>query len=124
MALVQPDFSSVREDVGTGTYSVRITGAEMDKWAGKDGKPDTQFIKWEMETFNESEPKNNGRKIWERTPISGGGAFKLKNLYKAAIGEELGSDGFDTDMLLGKELQVTVGEGRNGYMEVKSYARV
>lgn len=120
--LLQPDFSQIREDVGPGTYKVRITGAEVDKWAGKDGKPDTQFVKWEMETFGEAETKNNGRKIWDRTPITGGGAFKLQNLYKAAIGEQL-SGQFDTDMLLGKELEVVVVQSARNpeYTEIKSY---
>lgn len=121
--LLQPDFSQIREDVGPGAYKVRIVGANVDKWAGKDGKADTHYVKWEMETFGEADEKNNGRKIWERTPITGGGAFKLKNLYKAAIGEDLDGQ-FDTDMLLGKEMEIVVVEGKNGYNEIKSYAAI
>lgn len=121
--LVQPDFSQVQDQVGPGTYKVRIVEAKVDKWAGKDGKPDTHFVNWTLETFAESEDKNNGRKLWHRTPITGGGAFRLQELYKAAIGEDLTGE-FDTDMLLGREVEINYVEGKTGYMEVKTVVAI
>ena len=125
MALITPDFSEVKDSVGAGTYKVRIVDAKMDEWQGKNGKPDTKFINWSLETFDEADEKNNGRKIFHKTPIQGGGAFRLRDLYKAAVKQELAGE-FDTEMLLGKELVVTVIDGATkdgtptGYTEVKA----
>ncbi len=116
MPLVTPDFTGTSDEVGPGTYKVRVTGAKMDEREKDDKK--IPLVVWTMDTFGEAEEKNNGRKVWYRTDLSGEWAKKLKSFYKAATGEEL--DGpFDTDMLMGKELQVTLAE-RNNYIEVKS----
>jgi len=122
MALIKPDFSESTDTVGPGTYKVRVTDAKMDKWAGKDGGKDTPYVNWTLETFDEAEQKNNGRRVWLKTPVAGKGVFRLKDLYKAATREELDGE-FDTDQLLGKEVQVTMAE-RNGYVEVKTIAPI
>jgi len=125
MGLIKPDLSEVKDSVTPGSYKVRVVDAKIDMWEGKNGKPDTHFVNWTLETFGESEDKNNGRKIFHRTPTNGGGAFRLKDFYRAAMGEDLGAE-FDTDMLLGKELQITVVDGKDkegqptGYTEVKT----
>lgn len=118
--LVQPDFSQVQDRVDAGIYSVRITDSKVETWKGKDGKKDTTAIAWTLETFNESDDKNNGRKIFHRTAIEGAGAFRLQDFYRAAMGEEC-AGGFDRTMLHGKELEVTVGPQKNDpqYTEVK-----
>lgn len=119
--LVQPDFSQVTDTVGEGIYKVRIVDSKMDRWEGKDGKPATAFINWTLETFAELESKNNGRKIFHRTPIEGKGAFRLKDFYRAAMGEEC-AGAFDRTMLHGRELEVTVApqKDRPEFNEVKS----
>lgn len=119
--LVTPDFNEIQEDVGPGEYSVRITGADVDKWE-KDGRT-THFVKWTLETTGETDAKNNGRKIFDRTALNGKGAFRLKNLYVAATGEAP-SGQFDTEMLLGRELKVVVDKDAKGYLNVKSYKRI
>ncbi len=126
MALIKPDLTQTTDSVGPGTYKVRIKDASIGEWAGKDGGPATTFINWRMETFGEAESKNNGRAIWNKTPVAGKGAFRLKDLYKAAMGEDLDGQ-FDTDMLMGKEVSVSVVDGVNfktgeptGYTEVKT----
>lgn len=126
MSLIKPDFSEMKEDVSPGTYQVRVVDHEMGSWAGKDGKPDTQYIKWTLETVGEADPKNNGRRIWHSTPYTGGGAFRLANFFKACTGEELNKENpeFDTDMLMSRELMVTVDKNPKGYIEVKSEAPV
>lgn len=104
--LITPDFSDVRDSVEPGTYNVRVAGHEVGEWPGKEGKAPTKFIKWKLETFNETEPKNNGRFIWHRTNINGPFAKALKDFYKATMGEDIGTNGFDPSMLYGKEVVV------------------
>lgn len=119
--LVTPDFTAVPEKVGEGIYKVRIIDSKVDQWQGKDGKPNTTFINWTLETFGEAETKNNGRRIFHRTPIEGAGAFRLQDFYRAAMREEL-SGPFDRTMLHGREIEVTIAPQKNApeYTEVKA----
>jgi hypothetical protein len=97
----------------------------MGEWASKTGGAPTQFVKWVLETFGEREAKNNGRRIFHTTPINGRGAFRCTQFYKAAMKEELKGP-FDTQMLFGKALSVTIVDGTDkegnatGYTEVKA----
>lgn len=119
--LVTPDFSQTQDAVGEGIYKVRVIDSKVDTWQGKDGKPNTTFIAWTLETFSEAEEKNNGRRIFHRTPIEGKGAFRLQDFYRAATGEEC-PDSFDRSMLHGREVEVTVApqKDRPEYTEVKA----
>ena len=123
--LVTPDFSGVQDKVEPGIYKARIMDSKLDQWAGKDGKPPTTIIIWTLETFAEAEEKNNGRKIFHRTPIEGGGAFRLQDFYRAAMGEEC-AGAFDRSMLHGCEIEVTIAQQKNDpqYTEVKSVKRI
>lgn len=121
--LIMPNFDSVQDTVGEGIYKVRIVNGDIGKWDGKDGKPPTRFINWRMETFGEVEDKNNGRSIFHRTPIEGGGAFRFKDFVKAALGQEPTSgQPFDFTLLYGQEVEVTYGPQKSNpqYSEVKS----
>ena len=123
MSLIKPDFSEVQENVTAGTYKVRIVDGKTGEWNTERGT--TMYINWAMETFGESETKNNGRRIFYKTPVTGKGAFRLQQFYKAATRADLRGE-FDTEQLLGKELEVTVIDGMDkegnatGYTEVKS----
>lgn len=119
--LVTPNFKQVQDRVGEGIYKVRVVDSKVDSWPGKDGKPATRFILWTLETFAETESKNNGRRIFHRTPIEGGGAFRLQDFYRAAMGEDC-TGAFDRTMLHGRELEVTVGSQKDKpeYTEVKT----
>ncbi len=119
--LIAPDFTEVQDRVGEGIYKCRVITGTPGKWNGKDGKKDTPFINWRMETFGEAEDKNNGRSVFHRTAISGPGAFRLQEFYKAAMGEDC-SGNFDITMLYGKEIEVTVGQQKDKpeYTEVKA----
>lgn len=119
--LVTPDFSGVQDRVDVGIYKTRVVDSKVDMWTGKDGKPNTTFIAWTLETFSEAEDKNNGRKIFHRTPIEGPGAFRLKDFYKAVMGEEC-SSAFDPSMLHGREVEVTIAQQKSApeYTEVKA----
>lgn len=119
-SLVVPDFSSVSDTMGEGTYSMRIIDSKVGQWEGRDGRPATTYIAWTMETFNEAEAKNNGRRYTHRTPIEGKGAFRLQEFYKAATGTEC-KGAFNRESLHGKEIEVTIGLQKNSeYTEVKS----
>lgn len=119
--LVTPNFDQVQDRVGEGIYKARVVDSKVDQWQGKDGKKPTTFINWTMETFGEDVDKNNGRRIFHRTPIEGAGAFRLQDFYRAAMGEDLGGP-FDRTMLHGRELEVTIGlqKDKSEYTEVKS----
>ena len=114
--LVTPDFSTTKDPVAPGIYSVRITDSSMKAW--KDG---TRAINWVLETFNESETKNNGRKIFYQTPVEGSFADRLKTFYKAATHAEC-SGAFSRSNLYGREIEVTIVQQKNDpqYTEVKS----
>lgn len=120
MALVTPDFSEVTENVTPGTYKARIVDGKLGEWS-----TGTKYINWRLETFDEADPKNNGRAIFTKTPIAGKGAFRLADLYRAATKQTLAGD-FDTEQLYGKSVQVVVVDGTDkegnpsGYAEVKA----
>lgn len=116
--LVNPDFSEIKEDVGPGTYRGVIKKAEVKEWPNGG-----QYINWEVETFGEAEPKNNGRRIFHKTSTSGKGAFMLQQFYRAATGQVL-TGSFDTEQLVGRKIEVDVVQGvkngePTGYTEVK-----
>ena len=125
MSLVEPNFSEVQDTVSPGVYNVRVIKGEVGKWEGKDGKPDTTFINFEMETFGEEKSDNNGRKIWDRVPITGKGAFKMMHFYKACTNEELTKEsaGFDLEQLIGKEFIITMKE-KDGYVNAAGYKSI
>lgn len=118
--LIAPDFSEVADEVVPGTYKGIIKKGEVKEW-----QSGTKYINWEIETYGEQDPKNNGRRIFHKTPITGKGAFQLQRFYRAAVGRPL-SGQFDTEDVVGKAVEVTMVEGINretqeptGYMEVK-----
>ncbi len=119
--LIVPNFNDVQDRVDVGVYKTRIVDSKMDQWAGRDGKKPTTLIVWTLETFAESESKNNGRKIFHRTPIEGPGAFRLMDFYRAATGVDCKGQ-FDRTELHGSEIEVTIAQQTNNpqYTEVKS----
>ena len=112
--LYTPDFTEAAEDIKPGEYQVRITGCDE-----KTSKAGNTYLKWTLETTNESDPKNNGRKMWHNTMLSGKGVIMLKRFWDAATGGAEMGDQIDTEQLIGKELSVTVDLNDNGYAEVK-----
>jgi hypothetical protein len=122
--LAVPDFSDAKEEMKIGSYKVYIKNATPGVWKAKnpeEGQKDIPWLNWRMETYDETNPKNNGRAIWHKTPLAGGGLFKLQQFYKAATGQELRGS-FDYTALYGLTIEVTMGEqkGNPEYLEVKS----
>lgn len=128
MALIKPDFSEVADAVTPGVYMVIVKKGDLKSSTTQSG--DTwEYINWEMETVGETDPKNNGRRIYMKTPISGKGAFRLQELYRAATSAAL-TGSFDTEQLVGKTVKIEVVDGVNrqtgeptGYTEVKKVIR-
>lgn len=125
MALVVPQFDELA-DITPGNYKARITEAEVTT-AKTSGAP---MVVWKLEVFGSDNKGQNGQVITHRTMLTGKGAFGVKDLYRAAMKEEL-SGSFDTDMLLGKEVLLTMGQGRpqqdgspSRFPEVKSVTGV
>lgn len=119
--LIQPNFDEVQDEVTPGPYKVRVKKSEVKEWPNGG-----QYINWQLETFGETDPKNNGRSIFYKTSTSGKGAFMLQRFYRAATGEALKGH-FDTEQLMGREVVVEVIEGINrqtqeptGYNEIKT----
>lgn len=86
------------------------------------------MIQWEFTLFGAEgdAAKNNNRKIWHFTMVSGKGSGGLKTLL--GILDMPTAGGFDTDRALGKEVQLTLGS-RNGpdgteYQDVKAIAPI
>lgn len=120
--LVKPDFSEVAEAVTPGVYKTVIKRGEVKEWPNGGA-----YVNWELETVGESDPKNNGRRIYHKTSVQGKGAFMLQQIYQAAVGQAL-TGSFDTEQLVGKTVVVELVDGvRNGeptgYVEVKRVKR-
>lgn len=123
MALITPDFSEVADQITAGTYKGIVKKGEVKEWPNGGS-----YINWEIETIGETDPKNNGRRIFHKTSVSGKGAFMLQQMYTAAVGTAL-TGAFDTEQLVGKQVAVEVVDGiRNGeptgYTEVKRVKRL
>lgn len=117
--LVQPDFSEIQDQLTPGTYKGIVKKGEVKDWPNG-GK----YVNWEIETFGETEPKNNGRRIFHKTPCTGKGAFQLQKFYKAATGQLL-QGSFDTETLVGRKVELELVDGvrdgqPTGYTEVKN----
>ena len=121
MALLTPNFDECQESVSPGTYKVRVKNSEV-----KTSQGGSTYVRWTLETFGSDEQKNNGRYIFTNTMITGPGAFTLRDLYRAAVGQALTGQ-FDTEQLVGKEIAVDVVDGvakdgqPTGYPEVKKF---
>ena len=122
--LITPNFDEVKDQVEEGTYKVRITKGEPGEY-----KTGTQYVNWYLSTMDEEDPKNNGRTIFYKTPITGKGAFIIQKFYRTVTGEPIKGE-FDTEQLYGRECVVTIAEGKDqegnpsGYMEVKAIKSV
>ena len=118
--LITPNFDEVKDEVGEGTYRVLVTKGEHGEY-----KTGTQYVNWHLNTVDEQDPKNNGRTIFYKTPITGKGAFITQKFFRAVTGSPVSGD-FDTEQLYGKACVVTIGMGKDkegnesGYMEVKA----
>ena len=124
IGLITPDFTQSPDLVASGIYKVRIKEVKYkpEAWTTRDGIKVTKLT-WTLETFGEEEEKNNGRYIFHGTDINGPFARGLQIFYKAVMQEDLNpGQGFDPQMLYGRELEVTVGPQKKEpqYTEVKA----
>lgn len=118
MALITPDFSEIADEVTPGEYRVQVAGAEAGEWS-----TGTKYVAWTLETVGDENPKNNGRKIFHRTPISGKGAFLTQRFFSAVTGEPC-QGAFDTEQLIGRQAVVVLKDGTNQQGEKTGYVEV
>lgn len=119
MGLITPDFTEVTGEIPTGVYAARIKNCET-KIAQTSGNP---YLNWTLELFGN--PTVNNRMVFLSTPVTGKGAFRLQELYKAAIGEPLSDkQAFDTDSLISKEITVTLVPGKDKDGNARSFPDV
>lgn len=107
---ITPDFSEVteREPIPPGTYTVRVLEGNL-----KEGKnpPHRKYLAWTLGVFGaEGELAGyNNQHIYTNTMCEGRGAARLKSFFNACTGSDL--DGpFDTDDLVGCEIEIVVAE--------------
>lgn len=120
MSLITPNLDEVQEAIEAGVYKVQVTKVETGVWNTQKG--DLPYLKVHLDTFEEVNPKNNGRKIFYSMPLAGKGAFLVANFYRACTGESINKENpsFDTEQIMGRQLEVTVDINSAGYTEVKT----
>lgn len=119
--MITPDFTETQDNLGPGEYTFRIVKGELGEWPAKEDRPAIKHIKWEFETCDEDDSKNNGRKTWDRTAIQGKGAFRLKDLADAA--DVSVTDGFEIEDFIGKEVKAVLVQN-DKYVNIQSYAKL
>lgn len=124
---IEVDLNEVVDGLPEGDYKVNVVDAEQ-----KTSKAGNPYLRWQFAVIDHAEAKFNGQAIWHSTPTSGKGAFRLMQLYKAAVGEKLdtASRTLDPQKILGKQLAITVVNSHdqdgnpNGFTEVKSVRKI
>lgn len=117
------NLEDVIDGVPEGDYNVTVVDAEM-----KTSKAGNPYARWQLTVFDAPEAKFNGQAIWHSTPTTGKGAFRLIQLWRAAMGQKPDSKvtSIDPQQILGKKLSITVVNSHDqdgnlsGYTEVKS----
>ena len=108
MPLIEPNFDEVKE-IADGEYLARVIDAEQ-----KTSQAGNAMVNWTLEIYGENAGKALGATLRLTTMLTGKGAFKLQQLYKAAHGTDCPRS-FDTDTLLNKSVKVlVVREKRDG----------
>jgi len=106
---ITPDFSNASESapIPAGVYKTRITGCEQ-KTSQRTGN---SYLNWKLTIFGADGElsRQNNRPLFLVTMFSGPGAGRLKDLCKAATGA-VPTGSFDTDNLIGKEVEVVVAD--------------
>jgi hypothetical protein len=121
MTKITTDFSQATtgefETLPVGTYSARITDVDV-KVSQATQAP---YLAVTMTVFNATDTKWNGRKVWDNVQVTGAGAWKAKSLIEAATREPFNAETLDTEMLLTRELSISV---KHEVYEGKTQAKV
>lgn len=123
---ITPDFSESVDltPVPPGSYKVRVTDAKAK--VSQTGNP---LVEWTLTIFGDNNASLNNRNVWHTTSTTGRGAGFLKQFLRVATGEEP-TGSFNTDAIMGRELQAIVEEGRtatgepSGFPKVKAVAKL
>lgn len=117
--LVTPDFSEAQDPIDEGTYYAKI-----DKVEQKTSKNGHAMLNWTLETFNEQDPKNNGRKVWHTTMLEGRGAGMLKDFLQKVSGGEYQGGAFDPSEFVNREMQIVIAKDAEGRTNIKGIKSV
>jgi len=109
---ITPDFSEASEDLGSlpdGTYKTRIVEVEP-----KQSAKGNSYLKWKLQVFGGEGDiaRYNNWPVFYNTMLEGPGSGMLKKFLKCAMNEEVAGE-FDSEMLLGREIEVTVQTGKD-----------
>lgn len=117
---ISPDFSEAVDfgKIPNGIYKARIIGCEM-----KTSQAGNSYLNWKLQVFGAEGAfaSYNNRTLTHMTMTTGKGSGNLKQLLKATLETE---GAFDTDALLGKEIEITLGDKRNQDGTVSDYPEV
>lgn len=104
---ITPDLSEVNVNLEPGTYNARITGFEDA--TGQYGPQ----VKMSFEVFGSDKKGINGQTVSDYIGWTGKSAWKFTNLYQATMKQEYkpGTE-VDMEMFNGKEVQLTLAEGK------------
>lgn len=109
--IITPDFSEAQElePIPTGVYNARIVDVEQ-KTAKSSGNT---YLKWKLQLFGAEGDlaKYNNWPVFYNTMTSGKGAGMLKQFAKAVLKEV--PTQLDTDAFLGKEVQISLQQGKD-----------
>lgn len=122
--LITPDLSEATENTNEpipgGIYNVRIVDVEE-----KTSKKGAKYLTWKLQIFGATGDfaRFNNWPVFYSTMLSGSGASMLKTLYKAATHTDIPTP-FDTDVLLGKEVTITLMPGKSPTGETSKWPDV
>lgn len=108
---INPDFSE-ESGLAPGIYPAKIIGVEQ-KVGKESGAP---YLNWKLEV--------EGLWIYHSTPFSGRGAGLFKQLVHATVSPGYDGGPINTDMMVGKSLQVKLEKGLNRDGSESKYMRV
>ena len=99
MAFINVNLNDVEDQSGEvhpeGRTNLRIVSSEMRE--SKQAK--NPYINWRLEVMD----SENKKPVWMSSSLLPQSLWDLKNLYKAAVGEEFPIEGFDTTDMHGCE---------------------
>lgn len=120
---VEVNLTDIVDGLAEGDYKVNVVDCEM-----KTSKAGNPYLRWQFTAFDCPDARYNGQSVWHSTPTTGKGAFRLMQLYKAAVGTKLDNTvtSIDPQKILGKQILVTVVKSLDqngadtGFSEVKA----
>ncbi len=106
MVMIKPDFSEAPK-LPPGFYRAKIVSC-----TSKISQNKVPYLDWKFETIS-NDPATNRRWVFMSTTYNGKGALRLRDMVRAAIDPSYDQGPFDSDLLMGKEVMITVERVQN-----------